>query len=164
MRKDRRAQLVTLLVLLAALGIAVARKPGWRLPLASAGQAAQASQTPQGAIYAMLAAARTGDVKAYLASYTGPMEAALRQSLAETTEPRFAEYLRDSQTSIKGVAVSDPQKTGDLEAQVLVELIYQDRNEAQTMYLTKTPGGWKITRADTDERVKTLIPYGTPVR
>ena len=44
------------------------------------------------------------------------------------------------------------------------EYIYQDRNEAQTMYLEKGPTGWKISRADSDERVKTLIPYGTPVK
>jgi hypothetical protein len=92
------------------------------------------------------------------------MEATLRQSLAETTEPAFAKYLRDSNAAIMGVAVSDPQNITDLEAKVRVEYIYQDRNEAQTMYLEKGPAGWKISRADSDERVKTLIPYGTPVK
>jgi hypothetical protein len=169
MKKDRTAQLVTVAVLLAALGVGVVRKTGWRPPnlrrsrIASY-QEARACPEPQDTIYAMLDAARAGDVKAYLAEFTGQMEAALRQSLEQTTEPGFAKYLRDSNATIKGVAVSDPQKITDLEAKVRVEYIYQDRNEAQTMYLDKGPNGWKITRADGGERVKTLIPYGTPVK
>jgi hypothetical protein len=162
MKKDRKARVVTVVVLLvAALGIGLVRKAGWRpgrLPEAK-GEAG-----PPEAIYAMLAAERAGDVKAYLSNYAGPMEAALRQTLAETTEPGFAKYLRDSSAPIKGVAVSDPQRIADLEVKVRVEYVYQDRNEAQIMYLEKGPDGWKVHRADSDERVKTLIPYGTPVK
>jgi len=157
MSRDRKAQAATLVVLLLALGIGLARKTGWHLP-------ARTAQTPEDAIYAMLDAARSGDVRAFLASYTGPMEAALRQTLAETTEPGFAVYLRDSHAAIKGVAVSDPQRVTDQEMSVRVEYIYQDRNEAQMMYLEKGPDGWRISRADSDQRVKTLIPFGTPVR
>jgi hypothetical protein len=153
MKKDRIAQVLTVVVLLIALGVVLARKAG-----------PKPSQNPQDTVYAMLEAARAGDVKKYLARYTGQMEATLRQSLAETTEPAFAKYLRDSNAAIKGVAVSDPQNITDLEAKVRVEYVYQDRNEAQTMYLEKGPTGWKISRADSDERVKTLIPYGTPVK
>ena len=156
MTRERKAQLVTLAVLLAALGAGLARKTAWHLPAATA-------QDPQDAVYAMLNAARAGDVKAYLASYSGPMESALRQSLAETTEPGFAKYLRDSNAAIKGIVVSDPQITG-LEAKVRVEYVYQDRNEAQIMYLEKTLDGWKISRANSDEPVKAPIPYGTPVK
>ena len=32
------------------------------------------------------------------------------------------------------------------------------------MYLEKINGVWKITRVDSAERVKTLVPYGTPVQ
>jgi|SRR5579871_1172288 len=170
MRQDHKAQVATVAVLLLALGVVLMRKTGWRLQdlrpsrVAEATVGPQPQGDPQGAIYAMLAAARDGDVRAYLASYTGQMEAALRQALAETTEPAFAKYLKDSNAAIKGIAVSDPQKITDLQAKVRVEYVYQDRNEAQTMYLEKGPGGWRISRADDDERVKTLIPYGTPVK
>ena len=169
MKKDHIAQVITVAVLLASLGIGVARKTGWRLPdlrrfRVSSQPEAKSGQDPQDAVYAMLNAARTGDVRAYLASFSGQMEAALRQSLAESTEPGFAKYLRDSNATIKGVAVSDPQQITDQEVKVRVEYIYQDRNEAQTMYLEKSPSGWKISRADSDERLKTLIPYGTPVK
>jgi hypothetical protein len=158
MKTNSKARIVTAAVVLALLAALAARKMGWRLP------EAKASQDPQDTIYAMIDAGRTGNVKAYLAEFTGQMEASLRQSLADTTESGFAKYLRDSNAAIKGVAVSDPQKVSDLEAKVRVEYVYQDRNEAQTMYLEKGPKGWKIARADSDERVKTLIPYGTPIK
>jgi hypothetical protein len=119
---------------------------------------------PQDAIYAMLDAARIGDVKTYLSSYTGQMDAALKQSLAETTEAGFSKYLTESNAAVKGIAISEPQPLTDREVKVRVEYVYQDRNEAQTMYLEKGPAGWKIARVDGAERVKTLVPYGTPVQ
>lgn len=163
MRKDRRAQIATLAVLLVAMGIGVARKTGWRLS-PSATRQIPAGQNPEDTIYSMLDAARAGDVKAYLASYTGALQATLLQTIAESSEAGFAKYLRDSNAGIKGVAVSDPQKIADLESRVRVEYIYQDRNEVQIMYLDKGAKGWRISRVDGEERAKTLIPYGTPVK
>lgn len=158
MDKRRTAQALTLAVLGIALGIAVVRKTGWHL------QESKTPSDPQDTIYAMLAAARAGDVKAYLFNYTGPMEAALRQSLAESSEAAFAKYLKDSQAALKGVAVSDPEVTNGSEAKLRVEYIYEDRNETQTMYLQRSSSGWKIARTEGDERIKTPIPYGTPVK
>jgi len=94
----------------------------------------------------------------------GQMDAALKQSLAETTESGFAKYLTDSNAAVKGIAISEPQPLTDREVKVRVEYVYQDRNEAQTMYLEKGTSGWKIARVDGAERVKTLVPYGTPVQ
>lgn len=91
-------------------------------------------------------------------------EAALRQALAESGERGFAQYLRDSNSGVKGVAVSDPQKIGDLEVKVRVEYIYQDRNQAQMAYIENGPGGWRISRTEGDERVRALVPYGRPVK
>ena len=146
MKKNRKAQVATLALLLAVAGLALVRN-----------RPTSAVQEPQDTVYTMLNAAKAGDVKAYLASYTGQMEASLRQTLT-------ANYLKDSHAAIKGVAVSDPQKITDLEAKVRVEYIYQDRNEVQMVYLEEGPAGWKISRVDSDERVQTLIPYGTPVK
>ena len=156
MTRHHTAQLVTVLVLVAALAIGLARKAGWRT--------AKAPPEPQDAVYAMLAAARSGDVKAWLACYTGEMQATLRQTVKESTEPGFAKYLRDTHAAIKGVAVSDPQRIGEQEATLRVEYIYQDRNEAQIVSLEKDPAGWKIARAGAAGRVPSLIPYGTPVK
>jgi hypothetical protein len=111
----------------------------------------------------MLDAARAGDASAYLARYTGPMQVNLKQAIVEKGDTAFRAYLRNSNAEIKGVALSEPQAVSDSEARVRVEYVYQDRNEAQTIYLEKLSGDWKIARVDGAERVKTLIPYGTPV-
>ena len=169
MRKERTAQILTVAVLAGAALVAVGRKNGWKLPefqtaKAVAPAAPVADPTPQDAIYGMLDAARAGDVKRYLASYAGQMETSLRQSVAETTPPAFAKYLQNSNAAIKGVAISEPQTLTDREVKVRVEYVYQDRNEAQSVYLEKLGKEWKIARVDGAERVKTLVPYGTPVQ
>ena len=110
----------------------------------------------------MLDAARNGDVARYLASYTGEMAQALAR--AKSDSPDFAKYLRDSNAQLKGIAVMEPQPQPDGQVELRVEYVYQDRNEAQFFFLTKTPGGWKISRVETSERVKTIVPYGTPVQ
>lgn len=167
MTRERKARVVTVAVLAAALAVVLAKKYEWRLPRVStdiARTAPKAGPTPQDAIYAMLDAARQGDVNAYLAGYTGQMAAALRQSLVETGEAGMAKYLRESNAAIKGIAIAEPQALTDREVKVRVEYVYRDRNEAQWMYLEKAPGGWKIARVDGVERARTLVPYGTPVQ
>jgi hypothetical protein len=170
MTRQRVAQILTILVLAAALGAAVARQNGWKLPdwrtsAASMSGSRPAETTPQDAIYRMLDAARDGDVQKYLAAYTGSMETALRQSIAESSDAAFRKYLQDTNAELKGVAVVTPEAApGDREVKVRVEYVYQDRNEAQTMNLERTASGWKIARVDSAERVKTLVPYGTPVQ
>ena len=169
MTKERKTQIVTVVVLAAAFGVVMAQKTGWKLSEVKVSDivqraAPQPEPSPQDAIYGMLDAARVGDVKGYMASYTGQMDSALKQSLAETTESGFSKYLKDSNAAVKGIAISEPQPLTDREVKVRVEYVYQDRNEAQTMYLEKDSAGWKIARVDGAERVKTLVPYGTPVQ
>src|SRR5258707_11177214 len=140
MTKERKTQIMTIAVLAAAFGVVLAQKTGWKLSDVKVGDIVQSptpktEPSPQDAIYAMLDAARVGDVKAYLTSYTGQMDAALKQSLAETTEAGFAKYLRDSNAAVKGIAISEPQTVTDREVKVRVEYVYQDRNEAQTVDL-----------------------------
>jgi hypothetical protein len=147
------ARILTILILAGVVGAVVARKS--RIT-------AQPEAKPQDAIYAMLDAARNGDVARYLASYTGPMAESLARAKSES--PDFAKYLRDSNAGIKGIAVMEPQPQPDGQVELRVEYVYQDRNEAQFFFLARTPEGWKISRVETSERVKTLIPYGTPVQ
>ncbi len=158
MTRQQTTRAVTVGVLLVAVAAGIVRTKAWRQ------SAATPAEEPQDAVYAMLAAARAGDVKAYLARYTGQAEAALRSTLAETAERSFADYLRESNSGLKGVAVSDPEKVGDTEVKVRVEYVYQDRNEAQTVYLENGRGWWRISRTEGDERVGALVPYGTPVK
>jgi hypothetical protein len=157
MTQARKTQVLTLAALAIALAIAIVRKQ----PTSSSGSAQPPS--PQDAIYAMLDASRSGDVQRYLASYGGQMRSSLDQSVRESGEERFSRYLKESNAAIKGVAVSEPQSVSSRESRVRVEYVYQDRNEGQTLYL-ENDGAWKITRVDATDRVKTLIPYGTPVQ
>ena len=157
MSRERTARILTLAVLVLAVGVVAVRQTSWLRP-------APKVQTAQDAIYRMLDAAKAGDASGYLECYTGQMQAALRQSLVEMTGPGLAEYLRKSNAAIKGVAIQEPRMLTDREVKVRVEYIYQDRNEIQWMYLEKAGGTWKIARIDTAERIKTLVPYGTPVQ
>ena len=147
---------------IAALGLALAVAVG-RNQL-SRWSAEKPLPTPQDAIYAMLDASRTGDIHAYLANYGGQLRSAIEQSFRESGEERFSRYLKESNSAIKGIAISEPQQISNREAAVRVEYIYQDRNEAQTMRLEQEGGVWRITGVDATDRIKTLIPYGTPVQ
>ena len=160
MNKQTRARIVTVLILGIALGAIVTRKADLRASIA--GLTSRTEATPQDAIYAMLDAARSGDVRKYVASYTGEMAQSLQRAKGESQD--FPKYLRDSNAAIKGIAVMEPERQSDHEIKVRVEYVYQDRNEAQFFFLDKTSSGWKISRVETAERVKTLIPYGTPVQ
>jgi len=155
MKKNRIAQILTAAALGTALLVVVARQ---RRPAD-----VQPRDTPQSAVYAMLDAARDGDVKRYLACYTGPMENALQRAIAESGEPKFAAYLKETNAAVKGVAVMPPEALSDREVKLRVEYVYQDRNEVQTLYLEKAGNAWRIARLETAERIKTLVPYGTPV-
>ena len=164
MTRNRKAQVITSAVLAAVTITIAGRKSGWKLPIARPVKATSMEATPQDAIYAMLDAARAGNIRAFMSAYSGPMAQSLEQTVRESTEPAFAKYLRDSNASIKGIAITEPQSLNDREVKARVEYVYQDRNEVQYMYLEKINGAWKITRVDSAERVKTLVPYGTPVQ
>jgi hypothetical protein len=162
--KSRKAQAVTIAVLAVAVGIVVVRKNPGSVPTSIQLPQKPEDPTPQDGVYAMLDAAREGNVSAYLACYSGQMETALKQSISETTPEKFAEYLKQSNAAIKGVALMEPQPLTDREVKVRVEYVYQDRNEVQVVYLEKFGKVWKISRVDSADRVKTLVPYGTPVQ
>ena len=117
---------------------------------------------PQDAVYAMLDAARNGDVARYMSSYTGEMAQSLTR--AKSDSPDFAKYLRDSNALLPRIAVMEPHPQPDGQVELRVEYVYEDHNEAQFFFLAKTRDGWKISRVETSERVKTVIPYGTPVQ
>jgi hypothetical protein len=156
--KERKAQAITVLVLAGGLGAALYRKGTFdtmSMPAAISHQTAEA--TPQDTIYAMLDAAREGNVEKFLSAYGGDLQTSLRQSVTP-------QYLKDMNSPIKGVALNDPAPVSEREVKVRVEYVFQDRNEAQFFYLEKVGADWRITRMENSERVKTLVPYGTPVQ
>lgn len=166
MTQQQKARSITLAVIAVALVVVVGQRAGWKLPAGATPfrpAAPPRPPEPRDAIYQMLDAARAGDDAAYLACFTGQMATALRQSRTEMGSQAFSRYLSDTNKEIKGIALSEPVSLTDREVRVRVEYVYQDRNEAQQIYLEKTADGWRIARVDSTERVKTLVPYGTPV-
>jgi hypothetical protein len=125
---------------------------------------ASSTGDPLGVVYAALDAARGGNVQMYLAHFTGPIEATLQQTVAESTESGFGAYLKESNAGLKGVAVGEPQPVDDGNMKARVEFVYVNRTVAQTMYLARAATGWKISRIDGEEQVRTPFPYGTRIR
>ncbi len=160
MRRDRTARIVTVFILAGALFLVAAKRSGWP-PAAIFGASAPA--TPEDTVYRMLDAARDGNVSAYVSCYTGAMESSLRQLVKEKGESALAEYIRNFNASIKGVALQAPQPVSDNEVRERVEFVYNDRNEAQIYYLKRRGARWQIARQENAEGVTALVPYGTPV-
>jgi hypothetical protein len=154
--RQRKAQAITVAVMTAAIVAIVAGRTGWR-------PATRPDPTAQDVIYGMLDAARAGDVRGYMDAYAGAMETSLRQAIAESTEAGFAKYLKETNAPIKGIAISEPETQAEGQVKARVEYVFQDRNEIQYMYLEKMGRTWKITKVDSAQRIKTVIPYGTPV-
>jgi hypothetical protein len=167
MKREKAASVLTASALLLTLGLVLVKNQGWTLASASPSAIARLllprTIAPEDAIYAMLDAAKAGDVNAYLASYSGQMNNFLKHSAEESGPGAFEKYLRSSNAAIQGIALSPPQSVSDSQVKVRVEYVYRDRNEVQFIYLRKESSRWKIYQVDGAEPVKTLVPYGSVV-
>jgi hypothetical protein len=159
-KRDRKAQVITVLLLAGALVLVAAKWGGWQ-PAAILRSSAPA--TPQDTVYRMLDAARDGNVSVYLSCYAGAMESSLRQIVKEKGESALAEYIRNFNASVKGVALQEPAFVSENEIRERIKFVYSDRNESQIYYLQRTGARWQITGQENTEGVKVLVPYGTPV-
>ena len=164
MSKESVARVITVGVLAGALGfVALRNRPSAASP-ALVAATAPALETPvQDAVYAMFESAKAGNVSAYVEAYGGSLKGSIEQSLAEQGGEKFAAYLRAQTQAVKGLAVQEPRKLSEAQARIQVEYVYQDRNETQWLTLDKSAGAWKITRIEAAQRIRTLVPYGTPV-
>ena len=169
MSKDAKAQAITVTLIVGALAVIAWKQGGFDALRRGSdydggflGIGSTKEAGPRDVIYAMLDAARDGLVDDYLECYAGQMERTLRQSLEEMGSERFAEFLKERNRDIKGIAMNAPKEAGE-EAEVRVEYVYADRNEVQDVYLRRTDGNWKIARVSDIRRVETPVPYGTPV-
>jgi hypothetical protein len=119
--------------------------------------------TPEDGVYAMLDAAREGNIRAYLDCYSGSLLDRLKQSLAESGEDEFTKYLHAANARIQGVAMTAPEQVTADEVKLRIDYVYTDRTEAQTVYLRKDSRRWRIYRIDAVQLRKTLIPFGATV-
>jgi hypothetical protein len=133
--------------------------PAWIISRISS----QPSASPEDSIYAMLDAARAGDTKSYLDSFSSPVREQLSEVIKENSEPKFAEYLKSQNAALQSVAVSIPDRLSDFEARARVEYVYADRNEVQSLYLRKESARWRIFKIVGADQIKTLVPLGSTV-
>jgi hypothetical protein len=161
---DRKV-VFTISFIVALLVLVILRANAWRRPLPAwvTRSFSSAPATPEDAVYGMLDAARAGDTKTYLESFSGAMREQLLQVVKESSEASFAAYLKSQNSAFQGVAVSVTDRPSDTEAQLRVEYVYSNRNEVQSVYLRKEASRWRIIKVAGSEQVKTLVPYGTAV-
>ena len=162
MSRQLRARIATAFVI-AAAGLIVLWREG-KLSLSMPRTAVERTEPqPHDAVYRMLDAVRDGDLSGYLNAHTGPMAESLRRTVAEMGESKFIEALQRQNGPLKGIAVNEPERLSPTQARARVEYVYADRNEVQTVFFENGGGTWRIARVDGAERVRTVIPYGTPV-
>jgi hypothetical protein len=164
-KTSKSRPLLTAAVLLAILGLLVLRSNQWRLPSSWNWTTLGLKKTvasPEDAVYAMLDAARVGNVRAYLDCFSGSLREQLVATVRETTEAKFKNYLTTQNASFQSIAVMVTDR-GDEQALVRLEYVYKDRNEVQNVELKKEGTSWKISNVEGAQPIKALIPYGTPV-
>ena len=121
------------------------------------------AEGPEAAVWSVFDASKNGDVRTYLSCFTDDLERTLRKTAEMMTEPKFADYLKQTNRAVKGFVVSDINQPRADEATLKVELVYQDKNEVQEYYLKRVGSAWKVRDVRSTERVRTLVPYGTEV-
>ena len=119
-------------------------------------------EEPETVIWRMLEHSRTGDVQAYLDSFSASTRAQLEATAREMTFAGFSDYLKESSARVKGVAVYEVRRMGEDRATLVVEYVYKDRNERQRLGLKRQGGRWCIEWEETSQRVQPLVPYGKP--
>jgi hypothetical protein len=166
MKRILKPAVITSALLAVLLVFLVARSRQWNLALPAGGilsLAAPKLESPEDLIYRMLDAARAGDTKTYLNSFTGPLQQQLQQAMRESGTAQFAAYLKTQSTAYESVAVSLVGQPSENDARLRVEYVYRNRNEVQNFHLRKDAGRWTVTGISSADLVKTLIPYGTAV-
>lgn len=154
------AGLITLLV----LGAIVWHGRGTPTPPPTAPSNAEAD-TPEACLERMFAAARRGDVAAYLACFTGSELDRLQRERAGRPTEAFARSLQDAVADLKGRAVfrNDTAETNTDSASYTIDRVYESRTERQRYQLTRQSGTWYIQSVATASPFQPEKAYGSPV-
>lgn len=125
-----------------------------------------ASETPQDTIYRMYDYAKDGEVGLYLACYDGPAGEELRKRIGAMDKRKASDYLIESQSRVKGIAISSLSPVGRPDVSPLrefeVTLVFADRNELQMLTLERRRGGWVITSLGRSQYQRPWVPYNSP--
>lgn len=155
MNDNNRIVAVIVTGLIVILIFLLARKP--------AGQSPTDNNSPDSVVWAFFAAQKAGDVGKYLGALGGDALKVAQQSVKDSGRAKFADYLKQCDRELKGIAVRGKQQRAPDSVLVLVDLTFADGQEAQRFLVERQGIGWKITRIEGEQRRRSLIPYGTPV-
>jgi hypothetical protein len=111
----------------------------------------------------LLAAARAGDVDAYLEAFGGSAHARLSREADEIGRDVFALRLRRAGLARKGHAIFAPEPDGDRldAATITVESTFAARIERQTFRLEQANRRWLVTAIETAREHVPKNPLGT---
>jgi len=154
-RDSRALAAVALTAVLVVLGLMASQR---REP-----PPASDTSSPDAVVWALFRAQKEGKVSAYLALLTGDARRAVQQAVAEMGRRAFADYLRQRDAEIKGIALRERRQTPEGHLVALVDLVYTDGQEEHRFELVREGTAWRIARITGGERHPSLIPYGTPV-
>jgi hypothetical protein len=128
-------------------------------------QSGEAGDTVERCLERMLAAARAGDMAAYVACFDGELRDRVQAGIAGQPPERAAAELRAGEADLKSFATHRLERPGPNQAVVTLERIYSRRHDVQRVRLRRDGEGqeWKIVELVPVERVAPQIPYGTPV-
>jgi hypothetical protein len=114
-------------------------------------------------IEGLLAAARTGDVDAYLKSFGGPAHARVSREADELGRDVFAIRLGQAGLARKGHAIFAPEPDGDRldGATITVESTFATRIERQTFHLEHADTGWLVTEIERASEHVPKTPLGS---
>ncbi len=121
------------------------------------------SEEPEDVVWKLLDESKEGNIDGYLECFAGEMRTRLETTAADMTPDKFSAYLKESLEKVKGVAVFDVERSSDTTARLVVEYVYQDKNERQRLRLSFQESAWRIEEAEASEWIHPLIPYGQSV-
>lgn len=124
-------------------------------------QALDPLQPAQERVRLLMEATKAGDVEAYLASFSGPLQDRFKREVAEQGQKAFAARLRETATTRKSHALFAPEADGPEVARLVVESVYLDRNERQTFRVEQIDGRWLITGLETARSHQPASKFGT---
>lgn len=159
-----RGRIPTPVLLMAVVLVAALASAAWQGGGLSRLSLRRAAAQPEDTVLAAFEAAKEGRDLDYLALFTGKMLTDLAGARREMGEERFRQYLRESASSVKGIALSDRADVEEGKVRVRVEYVYAEKNDVQHYTLRRegTPRrAWKVCDISATRRARTIIPYGT---
>jgi len=153
---SRRSIIVAVLTALAISG-------GLLLSMRGRDASSPTGDEPDGAVWALFDAQKAGNVRRYLALLGGEALAGPERLVQEKGKAAFADYLKQRDREIKGIAIKGRKDAQNAHVILQVDLVYADGQEEHEFTLRRKGGRWQVVQVSGGARHPSPIPYGTPV-